>query len=239
MAAGGPWIPIVVVEDDIAGFPQWRVVFMFMVVDGRVRLAETTVMPAAERRRYWAEHPTESAREVMNQPSPLLGAWDDPGVLRDLGDGVPARAYRNIRSLGAMSDVVRLLRGRVVNGSISVESDEYTKAQSFDDLPVAAEPSQDVVRTEGEAPRSAGRSDHFYAVWASRYLEAFRELPRSPAVALSRRFGISQKQAHYLVLKARKRSLLLGGQQGRPGGRLSPKAERLLGISANNEEDSP
>lgn len=230
--------PAVVVEDDVEGFPEWRVVFWFLIVDGKIRLAETRVIPAADRRRWWARHPRASARSLMTHFSP--GEWADPDLLSALGDGVPGRLHRHIRSLGAASDVERLLRGRIIGNSLSIESDEYERAQSFDDLPVMAEPSQALVRLEGERPRSSGRDDRYYAVWASRYLEAFHESPRSPAVALSAHFGVSRKQAHYLVLRARERGLLLGGQQGRPGGQLSDNAKRLLlgAASDGNQEET-
>jgi hypothetical protein len=76
-------------------------------------------------------------------------------------------------------------------------------------------------------PGSAGHDDRYYAVWAQRYVEAC-QTTRTPFLALAERYPPNTAaQIRRVVTTARRRKLLLGRTQGRPGGRLSAKAERL------------
>lgn len=77
-------------------------------------------------------------------------------------------------------------------------------------------------------PGRGGRDDAFYAMWAARYLRK-SETTSHPYGPLAREHpGYSVRSIRDIVHSARQRGLLVGGSQGRAGGRLSPKAERLL-----------
>lgn len=76
-------------------------------------------------------------------------------------------------------------------------------------------------------PGKVGRSDHFYARVAYRYLELVRAGP-SPTRALADERHISQSSARDLVHEARARGLLTSMGRGQAGGHLTDKARTLL-----------
>lgn len=89
-----------------------------------------------------------------------------------------------------------------------------------------ADPDQNFLNVR--RPGRRGRDDLTYAVWAARYVAKCRTT-RSPYPELAAEHpGFAQRTIRDLVLKARRRDLLTGGGQGRTGGELTPKAEKLL-----------
>jgi hypothetical protein len=78
-------------------------------------------------------------------------------------------------------------------------------------------------------PGRRGRDDTFYAAWAARYVAVCATTRRPYAVLVRDHPDHSERTIRDFVHKARSRGLLLGGSAGRSGGRLSAKAERLLG----------
>lgn len=86
------------------------------------------------------------------------------------------------------------------------------------------------------APKRTGRAgtpDLHYARVAADYVAALDEAPRSPtkamvAAAAARGEFVTEAQLRAQLGRARKRGLLTTAPAGRPGGRLTAKAERLL-----------
>jgi hypothetical protein len=71
-------------------------------------------------------------------------------------------------------------------------------------------------------PGRAGRSDLFYAEWASRYAE--RAGVRAPIVELAREYGLRREQVRDVIHQARERGLLGSGRSGL----LTDKAKSIL-----------
>ncbi len=203
------------VEGPIPGQDEWRVVLVYFPVAERLVLGELRVIPATARRRYATEH-----REVPAE-TPLdltVGYWS--GGVEELeaieGPGITARLLREIK-VGELA--------RDVKGLISATSDlviDEVSGRTVERVWTR------VIRDESSRPRSAGRSDEFYAAWAGRYLRALDEHPRAPYVLLAERYGVTVKEAQYLVARARSRCILTAQRQGKAGGQLTAKGERLL-----------
>lgn len=77
-------------------------------------------------------------------------------------------------------------------------------------------------------PGRRGRDDATYAVWAARYVKTCAAGSRRPIADLAKEHGETTRSVRDRVQRARERGLLEGGIQGRPGGRLTKKAERIL-----------
>jgi hypothetical protein len=77
-------------------------------------------------------------------------------------------------------------------------------------------------------PGRRGREDSFYALWAKRYLDRCATTRRPYAELAKEHKGYAERSIRDIVQTAKRRGLLVGGSQGRAGGRLSAKAERLL-----------
>lgn len=82
-------------------------------------------------------------------------------------------------------------------------------------------------------PGRAGRSDAFYAEWAQRYVSALEEDPARPvdrivSAELAAGGHATHAQVKAYVARARARDMLTAASPGKPGGRLTSKARRLL-----------
>jgi hypothetical protein len=77
--------------------------------------------------------------------------------------------------------------------------------------------------------RPRRRTDLDGAVWAARYVKRLEEGSRSPVQDLADRHNLERPQARDLIRKARERGLLTQGVRGTAGGKLTPKALKLLG----------
>jgi len=76
-------------------------------------------------------------------------------------------------------------------------------------------------------PGRAGRDDHFYAVWAARYVDQGAQSPR-PIADLAAEHDRPAGRIREYVAEARRRELLTPTRQGRSGGELTDKARTLL-----------
>lgn len=86
-------------------------------------------------------------------------------------------------------------------------------------------------------PGRRGMSDLELAQWAERYVRALESEPRRPYAVLMERYGTSDEPdaqtwsmngLRSIIDRARRAGLLTPTQQGRTGGELTEKAERLL-----------
>jgi hypothetical protein len=87
------------------------------------------------------------------------------------------------------------------------------------------DPDQDFLNTP--RPGRRGRGDLFYALWAERYV-AKCATTRTPYPELAAEHHYEVRTIRDFVQVARRRGLLVVGSQGRAGGRLTPKAKKLL-----------
>lgn len=72
------------------------------------------------------------------------------------------------------------------------------------------------------------RGDQFYARIAAQFIELIQSNDRSPIKSLAKRHTYSENTVKSWIYQARKRGLLDSLGRGRPGGRLSSKANELL-----------
>lgn len=77
-------------------------------------------------------------------------------------------------------------------------------------------------------PRRGGRPTVFYARVAECYVRLVAESPDRPLERLSEALGIKPTTARNYLQKARSQDLLTAARAGKPGGRLTEKAESLL-----------
>jgi hypothetical protein len=87
-----------------------------------------------------------------------------------------------------------------------------------------------IARNAPGRPGRAGRGDHFYAVWARRYVEQVSK-SKSPTRDLAEHHGEQYGAVAQWIHEARNRGLLSraeGAQQGKRGGTLTPKALKLI-----------
>ena len=87
-----------------------------------------------------------------------------------------------------------------------------------------------------DARGGASRTDEDYAGLALEYVLRVEEGERAPAVTLARQYGSTPGTWTNRVVEARKRDLLTPAKRGESGGRLTPKAERLLGLGATSAD---
>jgi hypothetical protein len=76
-------------------------------------------------------------------------------------------------------------------------------------------------------PGRAGRDDHFYAVWAARYVERAAYSPR-PIADLAQEHDRPPARVREYIAQARRRRLLTPTTPGRSGGQLTTKALAVL-----------
>lgn len=84
---------------------------------------------------------------------------------------------------------------------------------------------------EREKPKSAGRSDLYYAIWAARVVELTGSQHANKELAErfeSEEPGLTAKRVSEYTRVARDRCLYVPVGQGRAGGRLTAKAQKLL-----------
>jgi hypothetical protein len=81
-------------------------------------------------------------------------------------------------------------------------------------------------------PGRAGRDDHFYAVWAARYVERAAYTPR-PIAELAELHDRPPARMREYIAQARRRGLLTETTRGRSGGELTDKAITLLALPAD------
>lgn len=86
-------------------------------------------------------------------------------------------------------------------------------------------------------PGRRGRSDVEYALICRRYIAAVRRNPRAPMKELVPRFYNSVGTVNAALKKAETRGLITGRRQGRAGGVLTEKAERMLAHIEEEEWD--
>lgn len=80
-----------------------------------------------------------------------------------------------------------------------------------------------------QRPGRGGRDDIFYARWASSYVAALNRGSRSPVKDLTGTTGLSTSQIRTILNEATTRGLLIRGEPGKAGGRLTAEAIELLG----------
>jgi hypothetical protein len=203
--------PRVVLEGPIKEHREWRVALTFYGVDDRLVLAEVKVFPSGDRLQYMARH----GEVPPVWPTELLPGMWSPAALADVGGGgITARLLRDIE-LGGVTPTVRTALEQLASLS---RPDAAARS--------VARAWSAVIRTEEAKPRSAGRSDHYYAIWAARYVR--HDGKRYQRKAFAEAEGLTGKQADALLAEARNRLLLTSRGQGRAGGELTTKGQQLL-----------
>lgn len=208
----------VVLEGPIDGYPDWRIALTYFGVDGRVVLGEVRVIPAGDRL-AWIEthHDVPAATPIQLN----VGQWSqEPRVLKGK-IGIPARLLKSIRIGDLNSQVVPMLKENETLAVANYGGNSRTLAQVW----------SSVLADERAKPRSAGRSDEFYAIWAARVVEMIGRKHANKELAEMYKDEDpdldAKKVAHYTRV-ARDRCLYISNGQGVAGGRLTAKAENLL-----------
>jgi hypothetical protein len=79
-----------------------------------------------------------------------------------------------------------------------------------------------------ERTGTRGKDDEVFARVAAAYVELVEQGERAPLRHLAEMFHMSESRARNVVHEARARGLLTATKQGRPGGRLTAKAQRII-----------
>jgi hypothetical protein len=88
-----------------------------------------------------------------------------------------------------------------------------------------------------EASAPAARDDRYFARIAARYAELVAEGNKRPTPVLAGELGRPESYVTFAVRDARKRGLLTPTTKGRAGGRLTPKARRLLAQHSRTQKE--
>jgi hypothetical protein len=128
--------------------------------------------------------------------------------------GLTARQLRR----ATLGDLTRKATRGLVGELMSAIAPDSTQTADDDHVPLH--------------PGRAGRDDHFYAVWAARYVERAAYTPR-PIVELAELHDRPSARVREYIAQARRRGLLTETTRGRSGGELTDKAITLLGLPAD------
>lgn len=197
------------VETPIPGSEEWLAAFLFMPQGPDLVLAEIRVIPDTGRIQWGTdrgESVTVGDVEWTVGPMGIVSGGGDwsrkPKAFNDprFAGGLPVRILRDIPSTAVFERVQELLASRA-----NAQDAEHPGPQP-------------------RRPGRAGRDDHFYAVWASRYVEEGWSVK-----TVAEKYGEQPKTVLNWIYEARHgRALLTETRQGRGGGTLTAKAKRLL-----------
>jgi hypothetical protein len=96
-------------------------------------------------------------------------------------------------------------------------------------------PDEDFLATR--RPGRRGRDDEFYAMWAERYVAKCAGGSRRPFPDLADEYpGYTARSIRDIIQQAKARKLLAGGSQGRAGGKLTPRGQKLLRVTKAKEQ---
>jgi hypothetical protein len=199
----------------------WRAALRLVLYGGQVVIGELRLFPAD---RY-------PGRDVATWRAEVLGVLSGPRVrnkkkqLRRYAEpivdcpavqhGVTARLLRQV-PLGE-----HLRHARQFLADLKRTHPKLQSSLSSWGLPDTPAPA---TRSRGRT----GRPDPFYARIASEYLDRIAAGSRRPVADVARKRGLADTVVRDAIHAARQRGLLTKGRQGRPGGALTPEAERLL-----------
>ena len=200
---GGAWV-----ETPIPDAPGWYAACLLLRVGDGATLAELRIIPDAGR---W-----QPTRKFQSDRAAVFGRP---------GRGDWSRVSKDLQSEHAGGVTSRLLRkvplDAIVDEALHRMNESGRLPKGWDS----------VARNAPGRPGRAGRDDRFYAVWARRYVDQAAR-SRSPTRDLAELHGERYGAVVQWIHEARNRGLLSrsagGTQQGRRGGRLTPKAMKLL-----------
>jgi len=204
------------VEEQLEG--GWIAAYRLMAKAGRPLVAEVRLFP---------DDPPKSRG---------TGRWsEEPSAIPS--EGVPGRALRALRLKVPLELFPRFLR--------SLERDRKLAKQMLGGHGIKL--GSEMRRRR---PGRAGRTDSYYLVWAVAYVKRLAAGSRRPVKDLTEHPPkvitgyvsdgdvTSEATVRDLIHQARVRGLLTGSPAGRPGGELTPKAERMLKRAASKRRRS-
>jgi hypothetical protein len=207
------------------------------------------ILPRDRHQEVWVEVPVTGGwiaayRLVVKKRRPVVGEVrlfpEHPPEFRDAGrwsgepsaipaEGIPGGALRALR----LKDPLELFPKFLKNWERQHGAATANRVLGRHGLSIRSELAR-------KRPGRAGRSDTFYLPWAAAYVERLGAGSRHPVKDLaahppaviegyvSRRGSASEATVRDLIHQARERGLLTRSPPGRPGGELTPKAERLI-----------
>lgn len=187
----------------------WTAAYRIAAKDGKPLIAEVRVFPTEDQQRT----PGQWSNDAGVVPTGGLSS----GALRALHLGVPRSVFPRIT--------------RIIRRSAGREGADRILA------PFGLRPTG---RLERHRPGRAGRPDEFYLIWAVAYVQRISEGSRQPVKDLAQdppesmaRFTSNRKRPSVetvrgFINEARDRGLLTRPPPGKPGGRLTAKAWKML-----------
>lgn len=161
----------------------------------------------------------------------LVDLTADGRVVRfEMKSAAPAGALtRRMLCAAPIGEIQRTFRARV-DASSARWAAAARKTEAPPDphslLGRLASDSHGLAEEMSRRPGAAGRGDKHYAEIAAKYVKALKL--QHPVEAVAEATGMSPKAVRNVLYKARERDLLTSVGQGRAGGKLTDKAERLL-----------
>jgi hypothetical protein len=195
---------------------EWQCADGWMAAE-RLRVLPDKRLIATELRIF--PMPVVGWRRVVNKRYPRWGRRQ-PGCWNAASasvpkNGVTARLLRHVKSErhAAIQDFVTY----------------FSRTIDFDLSPIFGPLATSAIAPRvGEQPRRGTKTRVYYAQIASDYETCCSLASRSPVLEIAKNRGIPAKEVKRDVYRARIQGLLTKAQHGRPGGRLTLDAQRLL-----------
>lgn len=206
--AGDVWLEVPVVGG-------WVAASRLAIQEGRLVIAEVRVFPGEDTALRRGSPP----KELLHMAGPGRWSGEVLGVQAEVPPGgLTASTLRTVR----LGEHPRHVRAVVQWLAKQYGADAFKSGGSLAALGLAP---------EGERPRPArqfGRGDLFYARLARDYGRLIERGSEQPVAAIATARGVAVARIRGWLHEARVRGLLTPGVQGRSGGQLTARAERLL-----------
>ena len=200
--------PIFWVEHELPEEP-WTAAYGFVECDGNLALAEVRVFPTRDIAQDRGGNPRERKREIAK--------WSRDAELVPLA-GIPARVLRELHpgeaQSVALAHVLRTDTPAGHAGDFSVRADRAA--------PRPTKPRRDL--------RLLAHIAALYEEAMSHKTERFAPNEYIYTKLLGTEYQLARRSIEKVVSKARQAGYLTPAVRGRPGGRATPAARRLLGV---------
>src|SRR5262245_9480507 len=214
---------LVVVEERWIFTPigiDWVAGFRLVSQDGRPTIGEFRLLPAEK-----------------DEPRLEPGQWsiEALGVHAKVPEGgITSRLLRRVKfpmvtsggagflGVALAKPSIRSSRGLARQGAAPEFWERNDDEES--DLPFKVKRPAATIARRGRLPRP----NLFYAQLAAEYAALVKGFDRRPVSTIAKRLKLAQAKVRDMISAARKRGFLSRGQQGRPGGELTPAARTLL-----------
>jgi len=214
---------LVVVEERWIFTPMgidWVAGFRLVSQDGRPTIGEFRLFPA-EKVEPRLE-PGQWSIEALGVHAKVPEGGITSRLLRRVQFPIVTSGSAGFLGVALAKPAIRTFRGLARQGAPAGFYKREDKEES--NLPFKVKKPAATIARRGKTPRP----DLFYAQLAAEYSALLKNFNRRPVSAIAKRLKLEQAKVRDMISAARKRGFLTPGQQGRPGGELTPAALTLL-----------